>query len=172
MWVENPAQTLNLYIDLKTPGAATLPVVIAALEPLRKKGYLTTPEKQGAVTVHLTGDTPFDAMIALPNRDVFFDAPLTELHTGRDNSSNSRMGTVRFSEVVGRVLLHGGTMTREMDEVVKGQVKEAHGLGIGVRYWDTPGWPRGVREGVWVRLVELGVDLLNVDDLERAREFV
>ena len=179
VFVEDPKQTLNFYIDLKTEGHKTLEVVIRALEPLRKRGYLTTYRngsvQHGPVTIHMTGNTLFDDILALPERDVFFDAPLTEMDTGRYNHTNSLMATARFSRDVGNVFKfwngHRGTMTGEMRETVRRHVKAAHERGVGVRYWDTPGWPRRVREGVWGVLVAEGVDLLNVDDLRRAKEF-
>lgn len=179
VFYEAPAQTLNLYIDLKTPGTPTLPVVVAALEPLRERGYLTHLEggkvMQGAVTVHLTGDTQFVDVLAMQEegRDVFFDAPLTELESGRYNTTNSLMATAPFGSAVGKVIWAGaGRMTEDMVATVNGHIAAAHERGIGVRYWDTPGWPKGVREGVWRTLVDLGVDLLNVDDLRRAADFV
>jgi len=57
-------------------------------------------------------------------------------------------------------------MTEEQRRIVRAQIEEAHKRGIMVRYWDTPGWPISVRNGVWGVLVQEGVDLLNVDDLK------
>lgn len=56
-------------------------------------------------------------------------------------------------------------------ETLRSQVKEAHGKGIGVRYWNQPGWPIGTRNAVWRTLWDEGVDLVNVDDLEGAARF-
>jgi len=171
----DPAQTLHLYVDLKTPGMGTLPVVIQHLESLRNpRNYLTrwngTDLIQGQITVHLSGDAPFEFMLRNKHRDYFIDAPLNDLASGKYNKTNALMATTPFSRDVGRVFWGSGGMTQEMRDTVKAHVKEAHNRGIGVRYWSTPGWPVSVRNDVWGELVRLGVDLLNVDDLKSAAE--
>jgi len=171
----DPEQTLNLYVDLKTPGASTLPVVLQQLEPLRTpRNYLThwngAHLVRGQVTVHLTGATPFDLILQSTYRDYFYDAPLSGLSSGLYNTSNSLMATAHFRKEIGSVYWHSGGMTKGMREKVVAQIKEAHERGIGVRYWGTPGWPISVRNSVWAALVEMGVDLLNVDDLKAAAE--
>ncbi|KAF8243231.1 hypothetical protein K440DRAFT_589787 [Wilcoxina mikolae CBS 423.85] len=172
---EEPKQTLNLYIDIKTPGVSTLPVVIAHLEPLRKpRNFLThwngTDLVRGLVTVHLTGNTPFEEMVKKEYRDYFYDAPLRELKSGRYNTSNSLMATADFGKEVGSVYWGMGGMNEQMKNTVREHIKEAHQRGIGVRYWSTPVWPVSVRNEVWGQLVKLGVDLLGVDDLKSATE--
>lgn len=77
-------QPLVLLIDLKTDGYHTLPVVQQQLEALREKNYLTyfngKEVVQGPVQVVMTGDTPFDLLIANTTyRDTFFDAPLDKI---------------------------------------------------------------------------------------------
>lgn len=170
-------QTLNFYIDLKTPGATTLPVVIAQLEPLRSpRNFLThwngTHLVHGPVTVHLTGDTPFDLMLQHDYRDYFYDAPVKDMASGKYNTTNTLMSNAPFSKVIGRVFWGQGGMGRPMKDKVRAHLKEAHARGIGVRYWDTPVWPISVRNDVWGQLVRLGVDLLSVDDLKGAADMV
>lgn len=77
-------QPLILLIDIKTDGYKTLPVVQKQLEALREKNYLTYfnghEVVQGPVQVVMTGDTPFDVLIANTTyRDTFFDAPLDKI---------------------------------------------------------------------------------------------
>lgn len=83
------SQPLILLVDLKTDGYATLPAVQAQLSALREKGWLTyydassTEENHvvhGPVQVVMTGNTPFDLLVANETyRDVFFDAPLDRI---------------------------------------------------------------------------------------------
>ncbi len=95
------AQTLVLLVDVKTDGAATWPRVLAELEPLRSRGWLTYFEdtrggdgdddddddggkggvvREGPVTVVGTGNTPFGLLTANSTyRDAFFDAPLHDM---------------------------------------------------------------------------------------------
>lgn len=55
----NGAQTLYLFVDVKTDGEMTWPYVVKALQPLRSAGYLTTYNgtaiTPGPVTVIGTG---------------------------------------------------------------------------------------------------------------------
>ena len=47
-------------------------------------------------------------------------------------------------------------------------MQRAKELGLKSRYWSTPAWPVGWRNRVWESLMELGADVLNVDDLTAA----
>ncbi|KAI9816895.1 MAG: Altered inheritance of mitochondria protein 6 [Pycnora praestabilis] len=84
----DPSQTLTLLIDFKTLGSAIWPYVVAQLEPLRQRKYLTifngTDMIPGPITVVGTGNTPFDLVLASNTRDIFFDAPLDEMWENRE----------------------------------------------------------------------------------------
>ncbi|RDW78162.1 hypothetical protein BP5796_06014 [Coleophoma crateriformis] len=72
------SQTLYLFVDVKTDGASTWPVVVKALEPLRQAGFLSstngTAFTSGAVTVIGTGNTPLNLVQPIESRDYFWDA--------------------------------------------------------------------------------------------------
>lgn len=167
----DPSQTLHLFVDFKTSGAATFPLVLAHLEPLRTPvNYLThfngTAVVPGPITVHFTGDTPFDLLISNKTyRDYFYDAPLDDLGSGKYTPENSIIASAPFGREVGH-MTWGSEISEKQREKLKAQVGEAHSRGIMARYWDTPGWPISVRNKVWGVLIEEGVDLLNVDDLK------
>lgn len=179
-------QTLYLWIDLKTPADETFPAVHAALEPLRSAGYLTTyfPGNgslvPGPVTVIGTGNTRLSDVLNQTNgddnaaRDVFLDGPLDDLAADDDITGPevSPIASTDFAAVFGDV---GNARVPALNETqlatLRGQVAAAHAKGIKARYWDTPGWPVGTRNAVWRTLLDEGVDLLNVDDLEGAAGF-
>ncbi|KIX08333.1 uncharacterized protein Z518_02989 [Rhinocladiella mackenziei CBS 650.93] len=76
-----PAQSLVLLIDFKNEGHAIWPHVVKQLDPLRRKNFLTyfngTSVVEGPITVVVTGNAPFNEVVANQNyRDIFFDAPL------------------------------------------------------------------------------------------------
>ncbi|KAI2608616.1 uncharacterized protein GGS25DRAFT_284966 [Hypoxylon fragiforme] len=177
----DPEQAVILLVDLKTDGAQIWPHVLAQLEPLRSRGWLTYVEDQVVhqrqVTVVGTGNTPFDLVVQNSTyRDAFFDAPLAEMwedpsvpDTGSTNTTynetNSLYASTSLTEAVG--LIFGGFSDSQL-RTIRGQIKGAHQRGLKVRYWDTPGWPIGLRNKVWHTLMEEGVDMLNVDDLKSA----
>jgi len=174
----NSDQTLYLWVDLKTDGPSTWPAVLNALAPL--KDYLTTTDgktlKSGAVTVIGTGNTPqsyFNPDLASPSspRNVFFDAQLATLNTTGSNITNliTPIASTQFSAQFGQVLSEGMNSTQLA--LLRSQISYAKSKGIGARYWDQPSWPIGTRNAVFRNLLEEGVALLNVDDLEGAAEF-
>lgn len=92
----DPEQTLVLLIDFKTEGHESWPSVVAALEPLRERGYLSyrngSTVVEGPITVVATGNAPFALVldeIANQHLDIFFDAPLGEMFEPLPSSSSS-----------------------------------------------------------------------------------
>ncbi|KAJ9658083.1 Altered inheritance of mitochondria protein 6 [Neophaeococcomyces mojaviensis] len=78
---------------------------------------------------------------------------------------NSYYASVSFASTIGPVLPF---LRRSQRHKIRQQIAGAHAQGLKVRYWNTPGWPRGLRNYIWRVLVVEGVDYLNVDDLRGA----
>lgn len=169
------AQTLYLWIDLKTDGAATWPRVVEALDPLRRAGYLAAYNGSavvpGPVTVIGTGNTPLDLVQRVARRDYFWDAPVAGLNSTFSNVTKevSPVASGDFAAVIGEV--RNRTLSDSQLAALKSQVAVAHAKGVQVRYWDLPGWPVGTRNAVWRTLWDAGVDLINVDDIDAAAAF-
>jgi hypothetical protein len=169
-----PNTSLVMLLDFKTGGDETWDAVMAQLNDLRTKGWLThwTSTKgivERPLTIVATGDAPFSAITANATyRDIFYDAPLTKLSAiGTPyNSNNSYYASASLGEAVGRVAFRG--ISTEQKSKIEKQVQKAHELGLKSRYWDTPSWPVGFRNKIWGTLVELGASVLNVDDLTAA----
>ncbi|TVY39336.1 Altered inheritance of mitochondria protein-like protein [Lachnellula occidentalis] len=90
----DPDVSLVLLIDVKTSGPETWPWVLAQLEPLREKGWLTFVQNdtlhKRPITVVGTGNTPFDVLTANSTyRDAFFDAPLETMWEARHATKDS-----------------------------------------------------------------------------------
>ncbi|KAF9641299.1 putative alkaline phosphatase protein [Lasiodiplodia theobromae] len=175
-------QTLYLWIDLKTSADTTFPAAHAALEPLRQAGYLTTyfPSNSslvpGAVTVIGTGNTRLSDVLdqnGADVRDFFLDAPLAgDMPDEITGPEVSPVASTDFAAVFGEVKGAGVPALNETQlATLRKQVGAVHAKGIAARYWDTPGYPVGTRNAVWRTLLDEGVDLLNVDDLEGAAGF-
>ncbi|KAL8696887.1 MAG: hypothetical protein Q9224_002568, partial [Gallowayella concinna] len=98
----SPSTSLTLLIDLKTASASTFPIVLAALQPLLQKNYLTTWTEakgliRGPITVVGTGLTDFLPAILSPEnsnpRIIFFDAPLQTFSSLQLNSDENDYNT-------------------------------------------------------------------------------
>jgi hypothetical protein len=90
----DPSATTVLLIDFKNDGAATWPVLLRQLAPLREKNWLTYYDgetlHQGSLTIVGTGRTPFDLIQSnSTDRYIFFDAPLLSISDPQYNTTNS-----------------------------------------------------------------------------------
>ncbi|KAL8951491.1 MAG: hypothetical protein Q9222_002545 [Ikaeria aurantiellina] len=175
----NPNTTLALLIDIKTDGLASLQEVSKSLEPLRLRQCLTHFDGSRLVsrpiTVVVTGNAPFSFITSQDNssRDIFFDAPLDQLW-GEDlptgvpkyQLENSFYASVSMKDAIGAPWL--GVLSPAQVNVLRGQIQAAKQRGLKARYWDTPGWPIGLRNHIWDVLQKEGVGMLNVDELTDA----
>ncbi|KAL1965444.1 hypothetical protein VTN77DRAFT_5700 [Rasamsonia byssochlamydoides] len=82
------------------------------------------------------------------------------------NYTNSYYASVDFGKTIGR--LQRNRFSQAQLDLIRAQIRAAHQRGLKVRYWGTPGWPRGLRNHVWHVLIREGVDVINVDDLWEA----
>lgn len=169
----HPNTTLVLLLDFKSNGTDLWPVVYQKLNALREKDWLTywnastNTTTNRPITVVATGNAPYD-MVSMNTtyRDIFFDAPLEDLSTGKYNSTNSYYASASISKSLGKLWLN--RFSSKQVDVMKDQINAAADLGLVSRYWDTPSWPVSWRDTVWSTLVKNGVGMLNVDDLIEA----
>ncbi|GES64179.1 altered inheritance of mitochondria protein 6 homolog ARB_06966 [Aspergillus terreus] len=177
----DPSQTLYFFIDAKTAGRETFEAVIAALQPLRDHGYLTTLKDNktityGAVTVIGTGNTPLEMVGPVADRDYFFDAHLDTLDNPENSGITSLISPIAstsFTSAIGAVRLgeDDDVLTAQQLDTLRSQMKNAKAKGIGARYWGTPYYPIRTRNALWRTLLREGVTLLNADDLEAAADY-
>ncbi|KAJ5926999.1 hypothetical protein N7516_008772 [Penicillium verrucosum] len=180
VWDTVPDQTLYFFIDVKTSGPETFKAVIAALEPLREKGYLTTVKDgkdvtNGPVTVIGTGETPFDMVAPVKDRDYFFDAPLADLNDPKYADVTgviSPVASTDFQKAVGKITVDTDPiLSADQLKALRDQIATANERGIGARYWNTPYFPIRARNLVWRTLLREGVILLNADDLDAVASY-
>jgi hypothetical protein len=103
-------------------------------------------------------------------RDVFFDAPLLELMPSSDkisgnsdyNAQNSYYASADFRKAIGNV--HPTGFSDKQLANIREQVQTAHGLGLEVRYVNTPNWSHKLRSYIRRILTREGVDILSVDE--------
>lgn len=145
------------------------------MEPLREKGYLTTLTdgktlSNGPVTIIGTGETPFDMVSSVQDRDYFFDAPLADLNDPKYAHVTgliSPVASTDFEAAVGKVTADTEPILNDDQlRALRDQIATANKRGIGARYWNTPFFPIRRRNLVWRLLLREGVILLNADDLD------
>ncbi|KAJ5215532.1 uncharacterized protein N7498_001939 [Penicillium cinerascens] len=172
----DPTQSLVLLMNVDADPERVWSQLILQLEPLREAGFLTyfngSAVVPGPITIVATGNVPFHRILERSTfRDVFFDAPLLQLLPLFDqgspqysdyNAQTSYYASADFRTAIGNVDFNGFSDQQLAD--VRHQVQLAHGLGLKVRYLDTPDWPRKLRNYVWRILAREGVDIITVDE--------
>ena len=153
MWKCKP----RWFISLPPPNCQTemlflsrsFPMVFEALEPLRRKGYLTTYNTQtekldsSAITVIVTCHSNVLGLVqALETRDMFMDAPLLDIANPSFTPSISPTAHMSFLRHFGNTWLIGNHRER-----LRKVVDVAHEKGIMVRIWGVPNSPQWLR---WV----------------------
>lgn len=173
----DPSQTVVLLIDIKADAHRAWPILVKQLEPLRQQGWLSTVEegqmRTAPITVVLSGRVlRASSLLETAHTEslgIFFDAPLLSLEQGRYNSNNSYWTSSKFRRSVG--LGWVWNLGPEQLQMVRHQVGLAHNLGLKARYWGLPSSPARYRDGMWRTLLEAGLDIINVDDLEGFARF-
>jgi glycerophosphoryl diester phosphodiesterase len=154
-----------LVIDVKTEAESTFEVLSEVIEPYHQ--YFTRLEngewKEGPMRLLISGNRPsLDA--DSHDRVAFIDGRIPDIGAGypeelypviSDNWNNyfSWDGT--------------GQIPEEEWEQLTMFVNQVHAEGKIIRFWATPD-----KESVWEVLLEAGVDIVNVDDLEGKRNFL
>ena len=174
VYESDPSQTLVLMVDLKGEAEALWQPVLQELAPLRGRGWLIMYDGEkaslGPITVVGTGNTDFKALTDNSSyRDIFFDAPVGRLDGSNFDRTNSYYASASFGKELGFSFF--GSLFPSQSNKVKQQVREAHKRGLKVRYWNEPQWMPWVTRWGWASLADLGVDLLNVDDLVMFRKW-
>ena len=156
----------TLLIDQKTEAEPAYRVLRVLLE-----GYaemLTANEagvaKPGAVRVILSGNRPWDLVLAEESRLVGIDARPKDLDRDLPAGLIPLMSQ-RWSSLF-KWTGAGPMPDGERDELAA-LVRKAHEKGARVRFWATPENPL-----LWKTLLDAGVDLINTDRLDELRGFL
>lgn len=160
------------------------PVVLAALESLRRGDYLTTYSRTTdlfilrPLTVIGTGNTPLSHVYYASERIIFYDAPLRKLHQPARiplspagpaidvelDHTISPMASAKFP-----ALAHIGLAMYPVPNPAIGWMKrrtaEAERRGIRSRWWGAANNPKWVRRRVWGMMKEAQTDWINGDNL-------
>lgn len=167
----DPNTSTILLIDFKSSGHLTWPTLLSQLQPLRDRDWLTyyngSVLHYGPLTIVGTGNTPFSLVQQNPtNRFIFFDAPLLSIADEQYNTTNSYYASVEMKQAIGKLWFN--KLSAKQEGKLAEQIQAADKKGLKSRYWGEPRWPISLRDRVWVKLMELGVGMLNVDDLVSA----
>ncbi len=160
-----------LLIDIKDDALQTYNLLHKILEEY--KSILTVFEngqkKNGAVTVVVSGNRPFECMKSQKIRWAGFDGRLENL-----NSEISPTLMPMVSDNWGKYFSWDGTTKISADEKQKlhKYAADAREKGYILRFWGTPNNSHEQRIAVWKELKEVGVGLIGADNLDELHNFL
>ncbi|KAF5371810.1 hypothetical protein D9758_003380 [Tetrapyrgos nigripes] len=181
---------LQLLIDFKSDGDDSFAPILAALEPLRSKGYLTT-FKDGVYTTSFvttvgTGNTPLHKVLASNPRDLFFDAPLVDIAANPPaeglvwSKEIAPLASANFQDAVGLINwlpAQIGIVTNGTHNALKKLIGDARQFdGVKSRFWGTPKqYSKSVDiafRSVTIAIIKDGADWINADDLQLVKDLL
>lgn len=181
VFYDAPELPMFLWFDCKTNASSTFKYMQLYLKRFFDKGYLTYYDVEqdkiipGPLILTWTGNLPsFEEVNALGSkRYLFLDAPLIDLEGLKTNwTQYSYVASGSMQGILGNEDFDGAKLspkfTPNQKSKISGVTKAAHSKGLKTRIWGDISWPKYVATGHWQELLRLGVDLLNVDDVEYA----
>ena len=159
------ATPLHLFVDIKTPAESSYRALHALLE--RYQDMLTTFGSQGVrenpVTVIVSGNRlAYTDFKNLPLRYAALDGRLEDLGVHTDPQvmpviSDNWRKIFRWQG--------SGPMPADEQTALETMLATAHRHGQKLRFWATPDRVTPERFTVWDKLLTLGIDLVNTDDV-------
>ncbi|WP_419996173.1 phosphatidylinositol-specific phospholipase C/glycerophosphodiester phosphodiesterase family protein [Streptomyces boninensis] len=169
--------TLQLLIDLKTPGDATYRALSEVLRQRRYRGLFSYAVggvggrvHRRAVTAVISGDRGARAPMEQEKvRYAFYDGRHEDLNTGVPASFIPLISGNWTSSFTWQGI---GPMPEQELGWLNLIVRTAHAQDQTIRFWATPDLPGAARDAVWGQLVKSDVDFLNTDDLAGLEAFL
>ena len=169
--IYDSASPLILLIDIKDHGLTTYKLLDSILDDFREILCKVSQEAYvpGTVMVVVSGNRPIEYMMKQTQRFAFVD--------GRMNNLTEEYSPLLMPLISDRWTKYfswkgSGDMPENERTQLRMYVQQAHENGQLIRLWATPDSPGKEREAVWTELLDVGVDLINTDDLTGLRTFL
>ena len=162
---------LLLLIDIKNKGEETYAVLHKQLEKYKDVLTRFTTKKivKGPVLVVISGARPVDTIKKQTVRYAAVDGRISDL---KGQESNKLMPLISSSWGSQFRWTGRGPMPKDERNKLETIVSTAHKQGKLVRFWATYDRPGPQRTALWDVLADVGVDLINTDDLEGLQSYL
>jgi glycerophosphoryl diester phosphodiesterase len=161
----------QLLIDVKSDAGPTWAAIDEVLRehPNLMTTFTADSTDKGAVTAVISGNRDRAAMLAEPTRYAGYDGRLADLDSG---TTASFMPLVSDNWTNTFTWDGSGPMPAAEEQKLRDIVARAHQHGSRLRFWATPDQPGPARDRLWSKLLEVGVDQINTDDLDGLQRFL
>jgi alkaline phosphatase len=158
----NPNRHLKLLVDIKEDYKLSLDLLVKELQPLKK--YLSTAQKQGAVSILISGTRPPPSEYKNYPDYIIFDNDQSKPHNPEEWK---RVGLVsvtfqKYSAWKGVGPLDPGEQAK-----IKFTIDSVHRANKTIRFWAAPD-----TEASWQKQMELGADLIGTDRVDELGAFL
>ncbi|NUS49823.1 MAG: glycerophosphodiester phosphodiesterase [Nocardioidaceae bacterium] len=163
--------TFQLLVDVKSAAGPTWQAIDQVLRehPTLMTTFTPSERHDGAVTAVISGNRDKAAMLAQPERYAGYDGRLGDLD---GNLPSSFMPLVSDNWTKSFTWDGTGDMPADQEKKLRDIVAKAHDHGYRVRFWETPDQAGPARDRLWSKLVQVGVDQINTDDLDGLQRFL
>ena len=173
-WVYPSEHSLDLLIDIKSDARSTYEALRGVLAQYSEMltTYSETQVQTRAISVIVSGNRPRRLMMAEAMRIASYDGRIEDIE-----DSAARVPTNFISMISDNWENHfswrgSGSLSEGDSRRLAQRLETAHRSGYRLRFWNIPAPNRRPIEEVWSQLLDAGVDLLSVDDVNAYRDFV
>ena len=161
----------QLLIDVKSDAGPTYAAVDEALRnhPGLMTKFVGDTTDKGAVTAVISGNRDRVGMLAQGTRYAGYDGRLSDLDS---QAPASFMPLVSDNWTKNFTWNGTGPMPAAEEQKLRDIVTKAHSHGYRLRFWATPDQAGPARDALWSKLLDVGVDQLNTDDLDGMQRFL
>ena len=164
-------RSLDLLIDIKSDARSTYEELrgLLALYSDMLTTYSETRVQTRAISVIVSGNRPRELMMAEDVRFATYDGRIDDLRSRVPDNFISLISDNWEDHFNWRGL---GDLSGPDSLRLAQRLEAAHRSGYRLRFWNIPAPEGRPIEDVWSRLLEAGVDLLSVDDVNAYRDFL
>ena len=154
----------TLLIDFKSAGEPTYKLLRKVLREYRELLVGKGKDERPAISIVISGNRPFKLVKADEDRLCGIDGRLSDLDS---ELSRDLMPLISDNWQLHFKWQGEGIMPAAEQTKLEEAVKKAHDAGRRIRFWATP-----ENERIWEKLVRVGVDHVNTDELARLEKFL
>jgi hypothetical protein len=164
-------EEMILLVDIKSEGLPTYKQLDSILQDYKSilSVFESGQKKQGAVSVIVSGNRPFNFMKNQHFRLAGYDGRINDLEK---NIPVNLMPLVSDNWTNHFTWKGEGEFPAPEKEKLKSFIQKAKNKGYLLRFWQTPVTPVEKRNAVWMELVNAGVGLTGTDDIEALQTFL
>jgi hypothetical protein len=158
-------QSLWLFVDVKTVAQSSYHILKHTLTPYTDMltCFCETSTKEKRLTIIVSGNrVPYDILKSDPMRYLALDGRIEDIGIHTDCSVMPIISDDwrrHFS------WLGAGTMPKAEQKKLERWLDICHSHQQKLRFWNTPDLPSPERTNLWTTLLNLGIDLINTDDM-------